>query len=199
MSKRVFCFSVFFLQLWRNVQWPTRFLHWQRLFLHPIDGTEHGSPPSLTICDRKLVSTLKASIEHEVRIRDLWICHSTTGLIGRYLWITDSQFGFKAAHGTGKAIFALKQMVHFYHDQDTPVYLCFLRDTWVLPLCKQAFEPVNHWTLTNRLLERGGKSRVFVLGNFLSSGIECWNLWYAGQTQSHISLFKYGIMKGGQL
>ena len=44
----------------------------------------------------------------------------------RYLWTADSQFGFKQAHGTEMAIFALKQMLDFYNNQDTPIYMCFL-------------------------------------------------------------------------
>ena len=38
------------------------------------------------------------------------------------------------------AIFALKQTVDFYCNQDTPVYMCFLD-------AKKAFDRVNHWTL----------------------------------------------------
>ena len=43
-----------------------------------------------------------------------------------YLWTAHSQFGFKQAHGTEMAIFALKQTVDFYRNQDTPVYMGFL-------------------------------------------------------------------------
>ena len=46
--------------------------------------------------------------------------------LARYLWTADSQFGFKQAHLTEMAIFALKQTVDFYGNQDTPVYMCFL-------------------------------------------------------------------------
>ena len=46
--------------------------------------------------------------------------------LARYLWTADSQFGFKQAHGTKLAIFALKQTVDFYRNQDTPVYMCVL-------------------------------------------------------------------------
>ena len=46
--------------------------------------------------------------------------------LARYLCFADSQFGFKQAHGTEIAIFALEQTVDFYHNQDTPVYTCFL-------------------------------------------------------------------------
>ena len=45
-------------------------------------------------------------------------------LLARYLWTADSQFGFKRAHGTEMAIFAFKQTVDFYGNQDTPLYTC---------------------------------------------------------------------------
>ena len=46
--------------------------------------------------------------------------------LARYLWTADTQFGFKQAHRTEMAIFALKQTVDIYRNQDTPVYMCFL-------------------------------------------------------------------------
>ena len=45
------------------------------------------------------------------------------------------------------AIFALKQTVDFYHNQDTPVYMYFLD-------AKKASDRVNHWTLAKKLLDR---------------------------------------------
>ena len=45
------------------------------------------------------------------------------------------------------AIFALKQTVNFYHNQETPVYMCSLD-------AKNAFDRVNHFTLANKLLYR---------------------------------------------
>ena len=62
--------------------------------------------------------------------------------LAKYLWTVDSQFGFKRAHETEMAIFALKRTVDFYRNQDTPVYMCFLD-------AKQAFDRVN-----NRMLAR---------------------------------------------
>ena len=67
--------------------------------------------------------------------------------LARYLWTSDIQFGFKRAHGTEMAIFALKQTVDFYRNQDTPVYTCF-RDA------EKSFDKVNHWTLAKNLLDR---------------------------------------------
>ena len=72
----------------------------------------------------------------------------------RYLWTADSQFGLQQAHGTEMAIFALKQTVDFYHNQDTPAYMCFL-DT------KKAFDRVNHWTLSKKLLDRNVPLFIF--------------------------------------
>ena len=58
--------------------------------------------------------------------------------LARYRWTADSQFGF---------IFALKQTVDFYFNQDIPVYMCFLD-------AQKAFDRVNHWTLAKKLLDR---------------------------------------------
>ena len=44
--------------------------------------------------------------------------------LARYLWTADSQFGFKQAHCTEMSIFAFKQTVDFYRNQDTPVHMC---------------------------------------------------------------------------
>ena len=45
------------------------------------------------------------------------------------------------------AIFAIKQTVDFYCNQDTTVYMCFLD-------AKNAFSRVNRWTLAKKLLDR---------------------------------------------
>ena len=46
--------------------------------------------------------------------------------LARYLWTAVSKFGFKHAHGREMDIFALKQTVDLYHNQNTLVYMCFL-------------------------------------------------------------------------
>ena len=63
------------------------------------------------------------------------------------MWTADSQFGFKQAHLTEMAIFALKQRVDFYRNQDKLVYVCFLD-------AKRAFDRINHWILAKKLLNR---------------------------------------------
>ena len=44
-------------------------------------------------------------------------------------------------------VLELKQTVHFYRNQDTPVYMYFFD-------AKKAFDRVNHWTLAKKLLDR---------------------------------------------
>ena len=67
------------------------------------------------------------------------------------------------------AIFALKQIVDFYRNHDTPVYMCFLD-------AKKAYDRVNHWTLAKKLLD---KNVPFHIVN-LSFGRESKSLWYDG-------------------
>ena len=54
------------------VQRPSRRLRIKETFFLPLNGAEHGSPPSLTTHDRELVSVL------EVRINDF--LEQTTGI-----------------------------------------------------------------------------------------------------------------------
>ena len=51
---------------------------------------------------------------------------------------------------------ALKQTVYFYHNRDTPVYMCFLD-------ANKAFDRVNHWTLTKKLLDRNVPLHIVIL------------------------------------
>ena len=112
--------------------------------------------------------------------------------LARYLWTADSQLGFKRAHGTEMAIFALKQTVDFYHNQDTPVYMCFLD-------AKKAFDRVNRWMLAKKLLYRNVplhivklfifwyREREFMVrwGNALSMTFRCANGIRQGDSYPH--------------
>ena len=94
--------------------------------------------------------------------------------LARYLWTADSQFDFNRAHWTLMAIFALKQTVDFYRNQDSPVYMCFLD-------AKKAFHRVNNWTMAKKLLDRNVSLQLplqFLYENCLSFGIESKSLWY---------------------
>ena len=65
-------FFIFSVVFWTvvAVQRPSRRLH-RRDFFHPLNGTEHASPPSLTTRDRELVSVLEIRIENRIWIWDL--------------------------------------------------------------------------------------------------------------------------------
>ena len=62
----------------------------------------------------------------------------------------DSQFGFKQAHGTEMAIFALRQTVDFCCN---PVYMCFLD-------AEKTFDRVNNWALATELFDRNVPLRI---------------------------------------
>ena len=92
------------------------------------------------------------------------------------------QFGFKQAHVKKIAIFALKQTVDFYRNQDTPIHLSFLD-------AKKAFDRVNHWKQAKKLLDRNVPLHIVTLfifwyreqefmvrwGNSLSMTFRCSN------------------------
>ena len=67
----------------------------------------------------------------------------------QYLLVTsDNQFGFKFEHSTDLCIFGLKQIIEFYHNLSSPVYVCFLD-------ASKAFDRLNHWVLFKKLIDRG--------------------------------------------
>ena len=71
-----------------------------------------------------------------------------------YLYTTDNQFGFKAHSSTDMAIFTLKQIVAYYHNYSSPLFICFLD-------ASKAFDRVNHWTLFREMINR--KIPVFIV------------------------------------
>jgi hypothetical protein len=72
----------------------------------------------------------------------------------QYLESSDNQFGFKKKHSTDQCIYVLKWIVQYYKNHNSPVYSCFLD-------ASKAFDRVNHWTLFNKLVNRGVPS-IFV-------------------------------------
>ena len=88
------------------------------------------------------------------------------------------------------AIFALKQTVDFYRNQDTPVYMCFLD-------AKKAFDRVNHWTLAKKLLDRGVPLHIVELFIFWYREQEFMVRW--GNSLSVTFRCSNGIRQGGQL
>ena len=58
-----------------------------------------------------------------------------------------NQFGFKPSHGTEMSVFALKQVIEYYKNNNSPVYVCYLD-------ASKAFDRINHWALFAELLDR---------------------------------------------
>ena len=57
----------------------------------------------------------------------------------------DNQFGFRKNHGTEECIFALKEIVNYYIDRGSSVFVCYLD-------ASKAFDRVNHDLLFYRLI-----------------------------------------------
>ena len=91
---------------------------------------------------------------------------------------------------TEMAIFALKQTVDFYHNQDTPVYMCFLD-------AKKVFDRVNHWTQAKKLLDINVSLHIVKLFIFWYREQEFMVRW--GNSLSMTFRCANGIRQGGQL
>ena len=71
-------------------------------------------------------------------------------ILARYsslLQTTENQFGFKSNSSTDLCVFSLKQLIDYYRNNESPVYLCFLD-------ASKAFERVPHNILFSKLFER---------------------------------------------
>ena len=58
-----------------------------------------------------------------------------------------NQFGFKKDHSTDLCTFTLKQVIEYYNQHDSPVYICYLD-------ASKAFDKINFWTLFEKLIDR---------------------------------------------
>ena len=82
-----------------------------------------------------------------------------------FLQTSDNQFGFKKKHSTDQCIFILKEVIEYYNNANSPVYVCFLD-------ASKAFDRLNHWVLFKILLKRQMPSCIVRLLIF----------WYTNQT-----------------
>jgi hypothetical protein len=102
---------------------------------------------------------------------------------------SNNQHGFKAHHSTDTCVFIFKQIVQYYKDLSSPVYVCFLD-------ASKAFDRVNHYKLFQKLLTKLPKIIVRLL-----------MYWYAMQDciirwgGSYSTSFKVsnGVRQGGIL
>ena len=66
----------------------------------------------------------------------------------KWLSTTCSQFGFKAKHGTEMCVFILKELVRYYIEHGSCMYVTYLD-------ASKAFDRVNHQKLFSKLIEAG--------------------------------------------
>jgi len=64
-----------------------------------------------------------------------------------YLHTSDNQFGFKQRHSTLMPVLLLKEVLNFYRDYGSNVYVCFLD-------ASKAFDRVDYNILFNKLAKR---------------------------------------------
>ncbi len=103
---------------------------------------------------------------------------------------TGHQFGYKEAHSTDLCIFAMKEVISYYHDSSTPVYACFID-------ASKAFDKINHWILLSKLLDRGIPKcfvRLFMIWFATQNFIVRW-----GNTFSSGFKVQNGVRQGGIL
>ena len=65
-----------------------------------------------------------------------------------YLQSTFNQFGFKRKHGTEMCVFVLKELIRYYINHGSCMYVAFLD-------ASKAFDRVNHTKLFAKLLKLG--------------------------------------------
>ena len=65
---------------------------------------------------------------------------------------TCSQFGFKAKHGTEMCVFIMKELIRYYIEHGSCMYVTY-------PDASKAFDRVNHQQLFAKLIE-GGAPRI---------------------------------------
>ncbi len=69
-------------------------------------------------------------------------------IIGIYIYTSHNQFGFKRKHSTDLYIYALKNIVQYYKQHNSPIFTCFLD-------ASKAFDRINFWCLFDKLIARG--------------------------------------------
>jgi hypothetical protein len=104
------------------------------------------------------------------------------------LHTSSNQFGFKSGHSTDLCVFTLKQVIEFYNNLSSPIYVCFLD-------ASKAFDRLNHWILFSKLLDRGIPLVIVRLFVFWYSCQKFCVRW--GNTISSKFLTSNGVRQGG--
>ena len=107
-----------------------------------------------------------------------------------YLDTSDSQFGFKAKHGTDMAIYTLKMTLQYYITCNTPVFVCFLD-------ASKAFDRINHVKLFEILQRRGLPAYIIAILSYWYQAQQYAVRW--GDAISTSFSVSNGIRQGGIL
>ena len=108
----------------------------------------------------------------------------------KYLHTSDNQFGFKPHHSTELCVYALKEVVHYYRNLNTPVFLCFVD-------IKSAFDRLSYWKLLSKIIDRGAPLLIVNLLKFWFCMQDLRVGW--GNSLSELFKMKNGIRQGSIL
>ena len=107
-----------------------------------------------------------------------------------YLKTSDNQFGFKNQSSTNMCIFLLKEILHFYKNNDTSTFVTFLD-------ASKAFDKVNHGILFHCLLERHVPVYLIRILHYWYTNQKLSIRW--GSTVSESFTMRNGVRQGGIL
>jgi hypothetical protein len=107
-----------------------------------------------------------------------------------FLITSTHQFCFKPKHSTDACIYVLKESIDRYVEQQSSVYLCFLD-------ASKAFDRVNHFSLFNKLINRGVPGYLVRILAFWYSNQNMCVRW--GNTMSKGFKVTNGVRQGGIL
>jgi hypothetical protein len=96
-----------------------------------------------------------------------------------------NQFGFKRKHSTDICVYALKNVIQYYKQHNSPVFTCFLD-------ASRAFDRVNYWSLFTKLVDRGVR-----LLSYWYNVQTCYVKW--GNSTSTCFTTTNGVRQGGIL
>lgn len=114
-------------------------------------------------------------------------------ILNRYenmLYTTDNQFGFKRKHATDQCVFAFKQIINYYRNTNSPVFVCYLD-------ASKAFDRINHYKLYEKLLKRGIPKFIVCFFMYWFSEQTFVVRW--GETLSGSFMVTNGLRQGGVL
>ena len=107
-----------------------------------------------------------------------------------YLYTNDNQFGFKTGHCTDMAIFAIKEIINYYKEKNSTMFVCFLD-------ASKAFDRINHGILFMKLKKRGLPETWLRLLKYWYSNQKCYIRW--GSMLSEPFSVSNGVRQGGIL